>query len=159
MAEHIGVDHLQSLMDHVTERGSVTNRECRHLTGLGYDSAIKIFGALCTMGTLKKIGEASATKYVLPKDPITQAERVHDHVRIDHIATIVNHASMHGSITNRELRSITGLSYNSAIRIFGALCSLGMLRKVGLNSATKYIVAPPSSPLVARPGFHRKHRL
>ena len=65
MAEAITLDHLRAVMDYVSQHESITNRECRVATGLGYDSAIKIFGALCALGMLKKIGEASGTKYVV----------------------------------------------------------------------------------------------
>lgn len=65
MAEQITLEHLRAVMDYVGKHESITNRECRVATGLGYDSSIKIFAALCALGLLKKIGEASGTKYVV----------------------------------------------------------------------------------------------
>jgi predicted HTH transcriptional regulator len=64
MAEEIKIEHLGAVSDYVRENGAITNRECRQVTGLSYDSSIKIFGALCLLGMLKKAGESSATKYV-----------------------------------------------------------------------------------------------
>ena len=72
MAEQIEVKHLGAVLDYVAKQGAITNRECREVTGLGYDSSIKIFGALCLMGMLRKTGAASGTKYVLP--PVAKAK-------------------------------------------------------------------------------------
>lgn len=66
MPSEIKVSHLQSIVDYVSQKGSITNRECRELTGLTYDDSIKMFAALCQLGILEKVGSASATKYVLP---------------------------------------------------------------------------------------------
>ena len=65
MAEQITLKHLGVVMDYVTKHGSISNRECREMTELSYDSSIKIFAGLCTLGMLRKTGESSSTKYVL----------------------------------------------------------------------------------------------
>lgn len=65
MREIITLRHLEAVLNHVGENGSITNRECRVVTGLGYDSSIKMFSALRTMGMLHRTGQSSSTKYIL----------------------------------------------------------------------------------------------
>jgi hypothetical protein len=73
MSSHgnITLKHLEMILKYVAERGSITNRECRQLTGLSYDQGIKIGSAMCTLGMLKKHGEGSVTKYILPPKKIS----------------------------------------------------------------------------------------
>ena len=68
MSSHgnITLKHLEMILEYVAKRGSITNRECRELTGLSYDQGIKIGSAMCMLGMLKKHGEGSVTKYVAP---------------------------------------------------------------------------------------------
>lgn len=66
MAEKITIEHLHAVLNYMDQHSSITNRKCRDETGVGYDSAIKIFGALCATGLLNRIGEKGGTKYVSP---------------------------------------------------------------------------------------------
>lgn len=135
VAEQITLEHLRAVLDYVGQHSAITNRECRIATGVGYDSAIKIFGAMCAVGILKRTGETSGSKYVSHREnPST------DKITVEHLATVMNYAVKHGSVTNRQCRDATGTTYNRSIRIFGALCSMGMLRKIGKASATQYVV-------------------
>ena len=137
MNEPIEVRHLQALKDYVIAHGSVTNRECCKLTGLGQEGSTKAVEALCALGVLRKVGEASATKYVLPNESKAETNRTPEQTTIKHLEEIMTYVAKNGSITNREFRGLTALSYNCAIRTFGILCSLGILNKTGANSATK----------------------
>jgi len=65
--EKITVTHLKKIMDYVEKNGSITNRECRALTGLSYDQGIKLGTALVLLGMLRKEGAGSTTKYVIPE--------------------------------------------------------------------------------------------
>ena len=42
------------------------------------------------------------------------------------------------SITNRELRALTGISYDQAITFFNAMIANGRLVRIGKSSGTKY---------------------
>jgi hypothetical protein len=66
MPKLITLQHLEAVLKYVSQNGSITNREFRVITGLGYDSAIKVFSALRTIGMLHRTGQSSTTKYVLP---------------------------------------------------------------------------------------------
>jgi predicted HTH transcriptional regulator len=154
MSEPITLKHVCAVLDYVGQHNAITNRECRIATGLGYDSAIKMFGALCAVGILKKTGETSGTKYVAQhmKKPSTCE------ITVEHLATVMDYVVKHGSITDRKCRDATGVTYNSTIRIFGALCSLGLLRKIGKASATQYVVAHIRTSVPLHPGYHHKKR-
>lgn len=65
MTRSIPLEFLLRVRDYVREKGSITNQECRNLLGVNYDESIKIFNAMCLLGTLKRIGTTSATKYVM----------------------------------------------------------------------------------------------
>jgi predicted HTH transcriptional regulator len=62
-----------------------------------------------------------------------------DHSRFNDQVLRLVHA--HGSITNRELRMLFGVSYDDATRILGGLVDSGKLSRVGISSATKYVIA------------------
>src|SRR5262245_22633411 len=113
VVEEIKIEHLRAVLDYVGQHSAITNRECRAATGLGYDSAIKIFAALCAVDILKRIGETSRSKYV--------PHRSADKITVEHLAIVMNHAVRHGSVTNRQCRDATGATYKGSIRIFGAL--------------------------------------
>jgi hypothetical protein len=53
MAEQITLEHVRAVLLFVEKNSAITNREFRTATGLGYDTAIKAFGALCAVGLLK----------------------------------------------------------------------------------------------------------
>lgn len=151
MAEKITLKHLRTVLDYVGQHSAITNRESRVATGLGYDSAIKMFGALCALSILKKTGEGSVTKYValhIEKPNV-------DKITTKHLAAVMDYVVKQGSITNRECRNAIGVTYNSSIRIFGALCSLGMLRKTGESSGTKYVISNLRTVAPSGPGYHR----
>lgn len=154
MPEQITLKHLDTVLEYVTEQGSITNRECRKATGLGYDSSIKLFGALCTVGLLRKTGGSSATKYILPQHALPK-----EVITMKHLRAVVDYVSKHGSITNRDCRETIGVVYNSCIKLFGALCALGILRKLGANVSTQYVIAHPQEPKPRKPGYHRKEQL
>lgn len=58
-------DPVDAVVQHVKHRGSITNRECRHLLSLSYDQAIFLLGGLCELGLLSRKGASSGTHYVL----------------------------------------------------------------------------------------------
>lgn len=154
VAEQITLEHLRAVLDYVGQHSAITNRECRIATGVGYDSAIKIFGAMCDVGILRRTGKTSGSKYVPQREnPST------DKITVEHLATVMNYAVKHGSVTSRQCRDATGASYNGSIRIFGALCSLGMLQKKGKASPTQYVVAGMRTSGPLQSGYHRKERL
>jgi hypothetical protein len=64
MTRQIPLEYLFKVQDFVKENGSITNRQCREFLKLNYDESIKLFNAMCLLGTLKKIGTSSATKYI-----------------------------------------------------------------------------------------------
>jgi hypothetical protein len=156
MAEDISIQDLEMVVAYVASCGAVTNRECRKVTGLGYDSSIKIFNGLCSLGTLRKTGTASATKYVLPGSISKAPDTMNDRITLQHLQDVMDYVGRQGAITNREFRGLTHLSYNSAIKVLGVLCTLGMLKKSGTASATKYILPSSGSSTLPRPGYHRK---
>jgi predicted HTH transcriptional regulator len=81
MSSHgnITLKHLEMILEYVAKRGSITNRECRELTGLSYDQGIKIGSAMCILGMLKRQGEGRVTKYIAPpiKEILPQSEGFH----------------------------------------------------------------------------------
>lgn len=156
MAEEISIQDIEMVVAYVASSGAVTNRECRKVTGLGYDSSIKIFNSLCSLGALRKTGTASATKYVLPGIIQHGPDTMSDKITIQHLQDVMGYVGKTGAITNREFRGLTNLSYNSAIKVLGVLCTLGMLRKSGTASATKYILPSSGTTALPRPGYHRK---
>lgn len=83
MPEEITIEHLGAVLDYVRERGAITNRECRQVTGLNYDSSIKLFSAMCIVGMLRKTGESSATKYVLADKLPTSPKRPGYHRKLN----------------------------------------------------------------------------
>lgn len=54
------------MLDYVGANGSITNRECRRLLGIGYDEAIALFNAMVGSGEIVRVGKTSSTRYVLP---------------------------------------------------------------------------------------------
>lgn len=152
MAEQITLEHVRAVLLYVEQNSAITNREFRIATGLGYDTAIKVLGALCGVGMLRKTGEASGTKYVAP--PATK--QTADKISVEHLSSVMDFVAKEGAITNSKCRDAFGVSYNHSIRIFGALCSLGMLKKTGKLSSTEYVLGGQSSAAPKRPGYHRK---
>lgn len=152
MAEQITLEHVRAVLLYVEQHSAITNREFRITTGLGYDTAIKVFGALCGVGMLRKTGESSGTKYVAPP----AMEKTMDKISIEHLSSVMDYVAKEGTITNGKCRVTLGVSYNNSIRIFGALCSLGMLRKTGKSSTTEYLLVGQPSSAPKRPKYHRK---
>ena len=147
MAEQVSLEHLGAVRDYVDQHSAITNRECRTATGVGYDTAIKIFGALCAMDILERTGETSGTKYVAPDLEKSNADRI----TVEHLAIVMDYVVKQGSVTSRRIREVTGLTCDTSIRILGALCSLGMLRKIGSRSPTQYVLAHPRKSRSSRP--------
>ncbi len=48
--------------------------------------------------------------------------------------------SRHESITNREIRELTNISYDQAINFFNRMVAQGHLKRVGKASGTKYVL-------------------
>lgn len=48
----------------------------------------------------------------------------------------------HPAITNRELRAISAVSYDDAIRFLGRMVDEGLLTRMGKSSGTRYVLAP-----------------
>jgi len=130
MAEKITLEHLRIVLDFVSQHNSITNKECRIATGVGYDSSIKIFNALCAGGMLKKSGEKSGTKYFAP--PVENIST--DNITLEHLSAVLNYVAKQGSVTTLECQEITGVTYNGSIQIPKILRTLGMLRKSGIAS-------------------------
>ena len=53
----------------------------------------------------------------------------------------------HGSIRNSELRELTGLDYDQAIRFFYIAVSRRFLQRVGRYSGTRYILTEDATRL------------
>ena len=69
-------EHLRSLglnerqikaVSFVKEKGSITNREYRHLTGLSDEGARKDLNEVVTKGILRSEGRGRSARYVLPE--------------------------------------------------------------------------------------------
>ena len=58
-----------------------------------------------------------------------------------HEESVLRYVRARGSITNRECRTLLGISYDNAIRLLGGLAASGTLDRVGVSSATKYVIA------------------
>ena len=152
MFEKITLEHVRQVVAYADQHSAITNRECRIATGLGYDSAIKIFGALCSVGVLKKTGKASGTKYIAGHVGAPNT----DGITVEHLTAIMNYVSERGSATSRECQDTAGVTNDTSVRILAALRSLGMLRKEGQLSNTKYSLPMPHKSEPSRPGYHRK---
>ncbi len=46
----------------------------------------------------------------------------------------------HKSITNREVRQLTGISYDQAISFFNEMLRAGRFERVGVYSGTRYVL-------------------
>jgi hypothetical protein len=55
------------------------------------------------------------------------------------LSKVKEHINAHGSITNRELRRIAGITYDEAIRFFKEATDRRVLLRVGKASGTRYI--------------------
>ncbi len=78
MTRQIPLEYLFRVQNFVKENGAITNRQCRDLLNLNYDESIKLFNAMCLLGTLRKTGISSATKYVIGEKPGMDAPSVSD---------------------------------------------------------------------------------
>jgi hypothetical protein len=56
------------------------------------------------------------------------------------------YVSTHGSITNREIRSLTGINYDQAIWFFNEMLRGGTLQRTGTASTTRYVMPDGSEP-------------
>lgn len=54
------------VLQYVKSKGSITNRQCRELLGLGYDQVIRLFNEMVTSGNLERTGKTTSVKYILP---------------------------------------------------------------------------------------------
>ena len=59
------------VLEYVEKNGSITNRQCRELLGIGYDQAISLFNIMIEGGELRRVGKTAGTRYVLPKSSAT----------------------------------------------------------------------------------------
>jgi len=59
----------------------------------------------------------------------------------DPISALVEFTHVNGSVTNRECRSLLGVSYDHAIRLLNELCAAGVLTRRGAASGTHYVLA------------------
>ena len=55
-----------NVIEYVEKNGSITNRQCRELLGIGYDQAISLFNTMIEDGQLVRVGKTAGTRYVLP---------------------------------------------------------------------------------------------
>lgn len=58
----------QQLIGFVKQNGSITNRQCRVLLGIGYEQAIIVFNNLVESGELVREGKTSTVNYRLSVD-------------------------------------------------------------------------------------------
>jgi predicted HTH transcriptional regulator len=54
------------VIEYVQKNGSITNRQCRELLGIGYDQAISLFNKMIETGQLIRVGKTSGIRYLLP---------------------------------------------------------------------------------------------
>jgi predicted HTH transcriptional regulator len=50
----------------VKANGSITNKQCRQLLGIGYDQAITLFHSMVKQNELIRVGKTTTIKYILP---------------------------------------------------------------------------------------------
>lgn len=58
------LDPIQAVLDHVTEVGRITNRDCRQLLHTSYDDTIFLLNGMCRNGLLLRRGTSSGTHYI-----------------------------------------------------------------------------------------------
>lgn len=152
MAEQITIEHLRAVMDFVSQNAAITNREFRGSIGLGYDSAIKIFGAMCMARLLKKSGEGVNTKYVA----LQTSEGAGKQIRLEHLATLMDFLTKNGNITNPQCQILTGLSADDSMRAFDVLRKVSMLRKTPASATDTYELISRRVDSPSHEGSHRK---
>lgn len=52
--------------------------------------------------------------------------------------TAQHHLTTHREITNRILRSLSGITYDQAIKCLGRMCRDGLLKRVGRGGGCRY---------------------
>jgi hypothetical protein len=57
---------------------------------------------------------------------------------------VETYLSTHSYITNRELRALSGITYDQAIDFFNRMVGCGKLERIGKASGTKYQAPNPS---------------
>lgn len=50
----------------------------------------------------------------------------------------LRHFSKHGELTNRTLRSLSGITYDQAIKCLGRMCRDGLLKRIGRGGSCRY---------------------
>jgi hypothetical protein len=58
----------RKITKYVSQNGSITNRQCRELLGIGYDQAITLFNKMVNTGELIREGKTSSVNYRLPNN-------------------------------------------------------------------------------------------
>ena len=56
----------RKVIAYVRANGSITNRQCRVLLGIGYDQCITLFNQMIEAGELARVGKSAGVRYVLP---------------------------------------------------------------------------------------------
>jgi len=51
-----------------------------------------------------------------------------------------------GKISNRQCRELLGISYDEAIKLFGTLSRMGVLKRVGVTAGIRYILPDEDKP-------------
>ena len=62
-------DAVAAVQDHLSAETSITKRQLRALTGLGYDQAIRAFNRMVDDGVVKRVGTGGGTRYIPRADP------------------------------------------------------------------------------------------
>ncbi len=65
-------DIKRRIYKYIKQNGSITNRQCRDLLGIGYDQAIALFNKMVNANTLIREGKTSSVKYRLPTQAKTK---------------------------------------------------------------------------------------
>jgi len=60
-------------------------------------------------------------------------------IPLEYLERVLAFIESNESITNRQCRELLGVNYDESIKLFKALCLLGLIRQSGSGSMTKYI--------------------
>lgn len=62
---------VDTIVQYVRARRSITNRECRKLLDVTYDQAVFLLGEMCRVRLLMRKGSSSGTHYVLSASSVS----------------------------------------------------------------------------------------
>lgn len=118
-------------------RGEVlTNARVQEFLGCDERPARAALQRLVAAGFLERRGERSATTYVIAEPTGTRVSRGLTDSELGQLA--VGLARERGSVTNQQLRAVSGVDRARAARVFGRLVDAGELRLVGERRGSRY---------------------